>query len=74
MENSVNDMFKEKYVILIGDGLETLISIVLGTNGMDISLKDAIFEQKLSFSQAGKNKLKSTKCIFNGLADIYALH
>lgn len=50
MENSVNDMFKEKYVILIGDGLETLISIVLGTNGMDNSLSEAIFKQKLSFS------------------------
>lgn len=50
MENSVNDMFKEKYVILIGDGLETLISIVLGTNGMDNSLSEAIFKQNLSFS------------------------
>lgn len=50
MENSVNDMFKEEYVILIGDGLETLISIVIGTNGMDNSLSGAIFKQKLSSS------------------------
>jgi len=50
MENSVNDMFKEKYVILIEDGLETLISIVLGTNGTDNSLSETIFKQKLSFS------------------------
>lgn len=50
MENSVNDMFKEKYAILIEDGLETLICIVLGTNGMDNSLSEAILKQKLSFS------------------------
>lgn len=28
----------------------TLISIVLGTNGMDNSLSEAIFKQNLSFS------------------------
>lgn len=50
MGNCVNDMFKEKYAILIENGLETLLSIVLGTNGMGNSLSEANFKQKLSFS------------------------
>lgn len=64
MENSVNDMFKEKYVVLIGDGLETLISIVLGTNGMDNSLSEAIFKQKLSFSISRKEQTKEYQMHF----------